>query len=281
MASPRAAAPWLSLAMAAGLLAGVPPKGPDAPVKNARIAFLHHSTGGNVWEGGVEPAVKAWNAAHGTNHRITEIPYPASTGGHSTLAGLLPMRAVHALVAHYPWSNYPYDYWNLLVAHTGGDRVHHEMSLEDLTAAYDVIVFKHCYPVSGILPDDGAPSAASSRKTLANYKLQYQALKTRLHQFPHTRFILWTAPALTKEASSPEEAQRAQEFVTWVKNTWDEPGDNIHLWDFRAIETGGGLYLKPEFATSPQDPHPNPAMSRLAAPLLAQRILEVAEGRAD
>jgi len=268
----RGFAPWLALTLWAA-----PPL--DPPMKNARIAFLHHSTGGNVWAGGVEPAIKAWNESHSTNHQITEIPYPASTGGHSTLAALLPMRAVHALVAHYPWSNYPYDYWNLWVAHAGGNRVLGERTLEELAAAYDVIVFKHCYPVSGILPDDGHPDVASPRKTLANYKLQYEALRARLRQFPRTRFILWTAPALTKEATTPDQAQRAQDFVLWVKNTWDQPGDNIHLWDFRAIETDGGLYLKPEFATSTQDPHPNPALCRKAAPLLAQRILEVVEGR--
>jgi hypothetical protein len=238
-----------------------------------RIAYLHHSTGGNVWNGGVPAFFRAWNAEHGTDYRITEITYPATDGGHS--------RLVRRLVRRYPWANYPYDYWNLWVAHTGSSRDRGELNLDDLAKDYDVIVFKHCFPVSGIGPDGAAPSVSSEAKTLANYRLQYQALKARLHQFPAKRFIVWTGPALTEGATNPGEARRAREWVEWVKGVWDEPGDNIFLWDFYALETEGGLYFKTAHATSGTDPHPNPAFSRAVAPLIGRRIADVVEGRGD
>ena len=61
-----------------------------------RIIYLHHSTGGVIWDGGVEDRLNAYNTAHGTQYQITEANYP--NGDHG-----------------YPWDNYPYDYWNLWV----------------------------------------------------------------------------------------------------------------------------------------------------------------------
>lgn len=247
-----------------------------------RIAFLHHSTGEEIWKGGVAPFFDAWNAAHGTDYRITERDYPGAKGNHPGLGRLLPARVFNLLVHdRYPWANNPYDYWNLWVAHQGGERDRFEANLDDLVKTSDVIVFKHCFPVSAILPDDGAPSASSKARTLANYKLQYEALKARMHAYPGTTFIVWTGAALTEAATRPEEAERARRFSTWVKESWDEKGDNIFVWDFRELETDGGLYLKPERASGSQDSHPAPAFARRAAPLLGKRIVDVIEGRGD
>jgi hypothetical protein len=247
-----------------------------------RIAFLHHSTGEVVWKGGVPQFIQAWNSAHSTKYAITELDYPNAAGGHTRLRKLLPSRIFNKLIRdHYPWDNQPYDYWNLWVAHTGENRDRSEMNLDDLARSYDVIVFKHCYPVSHVKSDDGSPSVSSSKQTLANYKLQYEALKMRMHQFPRTRFIVWTGPALTQDVTNLEDAERARQFSTWVKETWDEQGDNIFVWDFRELETGGGLFLKSENALDPKDPYPTKELAAKIAPLLGQRIVEVIEGRGD
>ncbi|HSM94352.1 MAG TPA: hypothetical protein VLT47_15870 [Anaeromyxobacteraceae bacterium] len=255
----------LLLGAACGRSADAAPSAPSdgsRMARDARIAFLHHSTGGLVWNAGVPAFIQSWNGAHGTGYRITQVTYPATTGG-------------------YPWANYPYDYWTLWVDAAGSTRVLGESNLDDLVAAYDVVVFKHCFPVSAIGPDTGAPSVASSARTLENYRLQYEALKTRLHQYPSKRFLVWTGAALAEAATSPEQATRARAFFDWVKGTWDEPGDNVFVWDFREIETGGGLYLQPGYATSATDSHPNATLSALAAPLVGRRIVDVVEGRGD
>ncbi len=50
---------------------------PQEPMAAAtRVADLHHSTGGNVWAGGVLAAVDDRNTANGKSHTIAEIAYP-------------------------------------------------------------------------------------------------------------------------------------------------------------------------------------------------------------
>jgi hypothetical protein len=61
-------------------------------------------------------------------------------------------------------------------------------------------------------------------------------------------------------------------------DTWDEPGDNIHIFDFRLLETGGSLYLPDKNAVSATNSHPNEEFSRYAAPKFCERIVEVIGG---
>lgn len=267
----RRAAPQLGLAQGLGQGAGA-----------VRIILLHHSTGENVWEGGVPGYFRAWNRSHGTRYEISEMNYPGTIGGHTLLGRILPIRVLRRIFTHYPWDNYPYDYWNLWISNTGDQRDRGEMNLDELVRSYDVIVFKHCFPVSDIEPGDGAPSVSSRRKTIANYQLQYQALKARMHQFPGTKFIVWTGAARVREQTEEAKAERARAFAVWVKTAWDEKGDNIFLWDFRELETDGGLYLKPEYAdTSEGESEPAKPFAAWVAPLLGRRIVDVIEGRGD
>jgi hypothetical protein len=233
---------------------------------NTSVVFLHHSTGENIWNGGVSGAVGAHNARAGTSYRVTPLAFPHDP---------------------YPWDNYPYDYWNIWVKNAGPSPYQGQETLEMLTRDHQVIVFKHCYPVSAIEPDGGAGDVSSSQKTLSNYKLQYQALKSKLRSFPSTRFIVWTGAALTKTAmrekfgGNDEMAGRVKQFFTWVRDTWDERGDNIFVFDFFALETEGGGHLLDRHAQDAWDSHPNETFARQAAPRFAQRIIDVIEGRGD
>jgi hypothetical protein len=214
------------------------------------IVFLHHSTGGVVWDGGV--------ADWFTTHTITAPDYPA---------------------APYPWQNYPYDYWHLWVEGGGMAASEGVPTLETLTAENPVVVFKHCFPVAGMVADDGSPDIASQAKTRANYELQYEALKARLLSFPDNRFIVWTGAALRESETSIEAATLARDFFQWVKDVWDEPGDNIYVWDFWQLETAGGLYLTVDNASG--DSHPNGTFAQAVAPLFSQRIIDVIDGYGD
>lgn len=233
--------------------------GEDTP-QQASVIFLHHSVGGVVWSGGVEAELETYNTAHSTDYTITELAYPNTP---------------------YPWDNYPYDYWHLWVEDGGQAAAEGVPRLESFTDTYDVVVFKHCYPVSGIVADTGSPDISSSTKSIENYQLQYAALKERLHGFPDNRFIVWTGAALVAAASSPDAGQRARQFSTWVKEEWDEPGDNIFVWDFYELETEGGNFLLDQYAAGTGDPHPNSAFAQTAAPYFAQRIIDVIRGDGD
>ncbi len=237
-----------------------------------KVIFLHHSTGKNIYKGNANKylykltkkgQVSYWfnkyNKESDVDIEISERYFPSGDP--------------------YPWKNYPFDYYNIWVKNGGGDSYMEEPTLENLTVKYDVIIFKHCYPGSNILGDLGTPDADSEDKRLENYKLQYIKLKEKLHQFPDNTFIVWTLAALTEKSTTPENAARARTFYEWVKDEWNEKGDNIFLFDFYSLETEGGLYLKPEYASSLTDSHPNTAFSAKVAPLFAQRIVDVVKER--
>ncbi len=233
-----------------------PDMGPDA-----RVIFLHHSTGGVIWNGGVADWMAQQNATNSTAYVIEEQAYPD---------------------VPYPWANYPYDYWHLWVENGNGEADTEGVdTLETLTASYDVIVFKHCFPVSNVAEDTGNPDISSSSKTRENYELQYLALRERLRSFSGNRFIVWTGAALVELATNEADAIRARAFFDWVISTWDEPGDNIYIWDFRTHETDGGLYLLPENANSEDDSHPGATFAAQVAPLFGRRVVDVITGYGD
>jgi hypothetical protein len=220
----------------------------------ARIMFLHHAVGGVIWLGGVQDWFIQYNTTNGTAYEMTENAFPS---------GVL-----------YPWNNGPYDYWNIWINDGGGG----EPTLETLTADYDVIVWKHDFMVGDMVADSG-PDISSDTKSLENYKLQYNALKTKMHAFPSTRFIVWTGAARLETETTHQQADRARSFYLWVKDTWDVPGDNIYLWDFYALETEGGSFLTP--GNSDGTSFPNSTFAGTVAPYLGQRIVDVIQGYGD
>ena len=233
----------------------------DPMPDDTRIIYLHHSTGGVIWGGGVPDEVTTYNTANGTTYEITERAYPSGDP--------------------YPWANYPYDYWNIWINNEGSATYMEEETLELLTPQYGVIVFKHCFPVSGIEADTGSPDITSETKSLENYHLQYEALKTKMRSFPGNRFLVWTGAALTAANTDADQAARAREFFEWVKNTWDEPGDNIFVWDFFELETAGGNVLLDSNAEAPDNSHPNAAFAARVAPLFVNRLVSVIRGTGD
>lgn len=242
--------------------ASIPPDVPGESMENdASFIFLHKSTGEYVWyNGNVTGWIDNYNSAHGTNYRAEQMAFP---------------------VGEPYWVNMPQQYWDIWINHAGPESTFGEPTLEVLTQTYDMVIWKHCFPVSDVVESGEAPDVASMTQTIDNYKLQYNALKTKMRSFPDTRFLIWTGAAQTESQTSYENAVRAQSFFDWVRNTWDEPGDNIYLWDFRRLETEGGLYLKPEYAVSAEDAHPNGTFCSMVGPFFGQRIVDVIEGRGD
>jgi len=239
-----------------------------------KIIFLHHSTGRSVWvgntnryvykitgQGDVQKYFKKYNKKNKTDYFITEMPFPKSSP--------------------YGWKNYPYDYYNIWVKNSGEEPFMEEPTLEILTKDYNVIIFKHCYPVSRMVADIGNPNIDSEIKSLENYKLQYVALKEKMQEFPENKFIVWTPAVNTKANMTEEEAIRAKEFHSWLINDWDETGDNIFLWDFYEYETEGGLYLTEKNAYSPLNSHPSIEFSGKVAPLFSKFIIDVINNNVD
>lgn len=242
--------------------------------KMIRILFLHHSTGASIWrgktnrilykltkKGDVEKYINKYNKSHHTNYVICEQYFPKSNP--------------------YGWENYPYDYYNIWVKNNGTKPFKEEPTLEMLTNIYDVIIWKHCFPVSKILKLNEVGDVDSNIKTLENYKLQYNALKSKMYHFPNTKFIVWTPPALVEDQTTREEAERAKAFSEWIITEWDQPDDNIFIWDFRQLESDGDLYLKPDFASNLHNSHPNRRFSGMVSKLFAKRIIDVIESNGN
>jgi hypothetical protein len=233
-----------------------------------KIIFLHHSTGKKIWLGktnryinklthksDVGEYLKKHNRANRTEYTITEQNFPK--------------------VSPYGWKNDPFDYYNIWVKN-GGDKVYmQEPTLEILTKEYDVIIFKHCYSSSKIVPDTLPPDIDSEIKSIQNYKLQYNALKKKMHEFPDNRFIVWTPAVMIKSQMTEDEANRTQEFYNWLMTEWSEKGDNIFLWDFYKYETEGGLYLLDKNADASDNSHPGRAFSEKLSPVFSRFIIDV------
>ena len=250
------------------------------------ILFLHHSTGYVIWNGNtttifVKAAYKIsdkvafslrlkpqlprliekYNKTKNTSYRIEEKYFPKEVP--------------------YGWNNYPFDYYNIWVKNAGDSTFMEEPTLEILTRKYQVIVFKHCFPVSNIQADIDPSDIGSDLKTISNYKLQYLSLRDKLLQFPNTKFVLFTGAALVQLSTNEDEALRAREFFKWVIEEWDKPGDNIYLWDLYHLQTEGGLYFKDDYAATPHDSHPNEFFAGVLSKLLANRIIDVIESNGN
>jgi hypothetical protein len=235
-----------------------------------KIVFLHHSTGRCIWigetnelavklgrKGAVQKFFDDYNRTNNTDYKITSMIFPKKEP--------------------YGWKNYPYDYYNIWIENAGDKEYMGEPTLEILTKDYDVIILKHCFPVSRMMEDSGTPDINSEERRLENYKLQYNALKTKMHSFPTTKFIVWTPAALVKAQTTPEQAGRANDFYRWLLDEWDEKDDNIYLWDFHDYETEGGLYLLEKYAAGTADSHPNKSFSEKLAPMFSRFIIDVIE----
>lgn len=247
-----------------------------------KIIFLHHSTGEVIWYGKeisiVTKAAKKiskklaevvgtkaqlpmlfeeFNKKNGKKYSIKEMEFPKASP--------------------YGWNNYPFDYYNIWVQHAGEKPFMEEPTLEMLTRDYQVIIFKHCYPVSNIKAEQDSADINSYVMTIPNFKLQYMALRDKLHQFPDTKFILFTGAVQVKANLDEQAAIRTKEFFTWVINEWDLPDDNIYLWDLYKLQTEGDLYFKDEYASAPDDSHPNGEFASRTGKLLFNRIIDVIE----
>jgi len=247
-----------------------------------RIIFLHHSTGVRIWHGFPTRLSYFVNARIGKElsylfYRKAPLPHLVKKYNKRKRKNYVVEGITFPKIAPYGWNNYPYDYYNIWVKHAGATPFMEEPTLEMLTKEYQVVIFKHCFPVSNIQANKDTSDINSDYKSIANYKLQYLSLREKLHEFPGTKFIVFTGAVQVKSQISIEEAVRAKEFNRWVINEWDQLDDNIYIWDLYTLQTKGGLYFTQEYAVSENDSHPNKDFAGDVVKLLFNRIIDVVE----
>jgi hypothetical protein len=160
-----------------------------------------------------------------------------------------------------------------------------ESSFEHLTASYDVVIMKHCFPASDVLADLGRPDPASPRQSLENYQAVYRLLRDRFDKSRDTRFIIWTLPPRHRlfepaEGGRQENAARATEFSKWLTGEFLEengPHPNIFIWDFRGLVMDvKSNFLKYEYESAHDSPnsHPNQLANNDTGPGFARFIVD-------
>jgi len=229
------------------------------------IVFLHHSTGANLYNSGnVASWFANYNSSHSTNYSISEMWYPTGV---------------------YNQFNDPVNYYKLWVTNLCANANYGAACLDTLAQSKDVVVIKHCFTSSNIVPDTGNPKIDSATLSQENYKLQYRALRVYLDARPNKLFIIMTLPPRHRLASvtsgtAAETASRAAEFSNWVKNTWlSEDGQshpNIKIFDLHSYLVGSDNFLRYEYEASHSvgDSHPNSKANQTVGPIFGQFIVD-------
>jgi hypothetical protein len=198
-----------------------------------RIIFMHHSTGaGLIWEGGVREA-------------FTDLSYEFWDHGYNE-EGLLdadgtPLRTNW----NVPGDNTDPDGWHAIfnqpVTSPPTNTFSHMLE-------FDVIIFKSCFPASNIVDD----------AMFQQYQAYYLDMRDMMDQHPDRLFILFTTPPLVPNATTPENAARAQQWAAYLTSpTYLEGHPNITVFDFFSHLADVDGYLRAEYRVDAWDSHPN------------------------
>ncbi len=158
-----------------------------------------------------------------------------------------------------------------------------EKPFADILAENDVIIMKHCFPASDVLPDTGKADPSSTRQSIENYLAVYRELRQKFDANPGRLFILWTLPPRHRlyepaEGDQAGNAARASHFSAWLKTeflTEGGPHPNIRVWDFRGLLMDPATnFLRQEYELNHRipDSHPNRQGNNVAGPALADFI---------
>ncbi len=150
-----------------------------------------------------------------------------------------------------------------------------------------IIMFKSCYPNNAVSSEGSTPGDPfSGEKTVENYKAvftypdgtteyerngyTYKALEEIFAENPDILFIFVTAPPQCWADADPENAKRARDFYTWLKDEWfqqyqedSEEINNVAIFDWFDVLAYGedatqhANMLKEKYGGNTGDSHPN------------------------
>ncbi len=149
-----------------------------------------------------------------------------------------------------------------------------------------IVVFKSCYPNNHFIGEGTSPGDPdSAEKTVWNAKAAYSSLLPIFKKYPHTLFVVVTAPPIVKPwmnkykemiynlfGKGPENVgMRARLFNNWLVDTksgWLAAYDlkNVVVFDYYDILTNGGKSNWTQYPSRDgKDSHPNSAGNSLSA----------------
>ena len=229
--------------------------------------FLHHSTGGCIW---------------GPNGSPTSVP--AEIAKYNTAHGLSGINQASATEVWWPatldneWVTWHRIFENQATA---------DADIRPILANNRIVIIKSCFPSSDMegvgIPAD---SLSPSRKTIANYKWHYRSILNVMKMNPGNFFVIWTNAPLVAAATNLQAAHLSSLFCRWAVDTLAQGRDpefgsfpkNVYVFDFFHKIAGSDGMLKPEYAASSSDSHPNGAATSLVAPQFVQEVFTAAIG---
>lgn len=227
--------------------------------------FLHHSTGGCIWGTGqgstsVPEEITAYNTLHGYTGddacSMNETGWPVN-----------------------PWNNEWYRWHSIF---DGNDAT---ADISSYIQNNKIIMIKSCYPSSamtglGSSDDLNYPT----RKTLWNYMHHWRSMINQMKNYPNNFFVIWTNAPLVAAATNDNAADLSHQFCYWAKNVlalgldteFGEFPDNVFIFDYFHLTAGTDNKLKPNYAASSSDSHPNGTCTDALAPVLVQQVFDAA-----
>lgn len=234
-------------------------------MKDIKVLFIHHSTGGNLIKEGnlrrilneINPHIKFWD------HSYNLVKYlPLFIANYTHLKGLSDALGKITGIDYdiVLSNNSPKEYAEIFA------READDYTLKQILQ-YDVIVFKNCFPTSKI----------TSNIQLEEYKNYYSNIAKNISKYKTKKFIIITPPPLRKELTKSEYADRAKILAAWLKSgNFIKDIDNIFVFDFFSLLADNKGFLKEKYTRFiPIDSHPNKKANKEIAPILAKFIIEV------
>jgi len=236
---------------------------PDTSAQNLFRSgrFFHHSTGECIW---------------GPNGSSTSVPQEMTR--YNTQHGYSGQYAVTMSETWFP-VNYDNEWatWHTI----------YETNLPENISSYfntnKIIMVKSCFPSSAI-EAIGQPidTLSPDYKTVYNYKWHWRHIVTKMRTRPQNFFVIWTNAPLTQAETTPTQAYLSRQFCKWAKDTLARGLDpvfgafpnNVYVFCIFSKLTDANGYMLPQYATGPNDPHPNANATALVAPQLVNEVFD-------
>ena len=226
--------------------------------------FFHHSTGNNIW---------------GPNGSNTSIPNEMSL--YNIQKGYTGNDVVTMDEDWFPSDDNEWYTWHRIFDNSDPNN-----NIYPYFPNNKIIVIKSCFPSSKIVGQGSALDTLNnpSIKTIYNYKWHWRSILNKMKQYPETFFIIWTNAPLVPNSTNYIQAELAEHFCSWAKDTLSAGNDqlfglfpsNVYVFDyFHKLADENGM-LKLEYATSSGDSHPNSDATELVAPQFVQEIFNAA-----
>ncbi len=235
-------------------MGAVLPATPSEAANFQEVFFLHHSVGSDLIENGnvrarfTAAGYHFWD--HGYNYEGLRDPNGNETGTNFNIPDD---------------DTDPYGYYELFREENLSSPDH---ALSRIMA-YDVIIFKSCYPSSYI----------ETASDLADYQRYYRSIRDFMDLHPEKLFVPFTTPPQHPEETNPTAAANARAFANWLTSSEYTSGHpNVFPFNFFDLLADGNNVLRAEYRyTEWVDSHPNERAGQVIGPIFVNHVINAIE----